>query len=54
MPDELEKINGEDRTAMQRVIICYYEKEADRLASMLGLEKIEKVVYNVSELKNET
>ena len=51
MPDELEKINGEDRTAMQRVIICYYEKDAEKLAGMLGLENIEKVVYKFDELE---
>lgn len=51
LPDDLEKIEGEDKTAMQRVIITYYEKDAERVAQMLGLEKIEKVVYNVDELK---
>ena len=50
MPETLEKIQGEDRTAMQRVIICYYEKDIETLAKMLGLEKIEKVVYTVDEL----
>lgn len=51
IPETLEKIQGEDRTAMQRVIICYYEKDQQLLADMLGLEKIEKVVYTVDELK---
>ena len=51
IPETLEKIQGEDRTAMQRVIICYYEKDQHALAEMLGLEKIEKVVYTVEELK---
>ena len=51
LPDELQKINGEDRTAMQRVIICYYEQDAEKLAEILGIEKIEKVVYNIDELK---
>lgn len=50
MPETLEKIQGEDRTAMQRVIICYYEKDTEALAKMLGLEKIEKVVYTSDEL----
>ena len=52
MPDELEKINGEDRTAMQRVIICYYPKELKDIAEFLGVEPDRiKVVYEFSELK---
>lgn len=50
MPDVLEKIEGEDRTAMQRVIICYYEKDAQKIAELLGLEKIDKVVFRLDEL----
>ena len=50
-PDGLEKIEGEDKTAMQRVIICYKEQDATKVAEMLGIEKIEKVVYNIDELK---
>ena len=53
MPDELEKLEGENKTAMQRVIICYYPDQEERIKKMLGLEKIEKVVYKVDEL-NET
>ena len=50
LPDGLEKIEGEDKTAMQRVIICYKEEEAEKLAALLGVEKIEKVVYQLAEL----
>ena len=50
MPDELEKLQGEDKTAMQRVIICYYDDQQEKLAKMLGLEKLEKVLYNFKEL----
>lgn len=51
LPDDLEKLQGEDKTAMQRVIITYYEKDAEKIAELLGLEKVEKVVYNIDELK---
>ena len=51
MPDTLEKIQGEDRTAMQRVIICYYEKDTEKVAKMLGIEKIDKVLYHLEELE---
>ena len=49
-PDGLEKLHGDDNTAMERVIICYYKDEEEKLAALLGLEKIEKVVYNYKEL----
>ena len=51
LPDDLEKIQGEDRTAMQRVIICYYEKDTEKVAKMLGIEKIDKVLYHLEELE---
>lgn len=51
MPDGLDKIEGEDRTAMQRVIICYYEKDAQKIADLLGLEKIDKVVFRLDEIQ---
>ena len=51
MPDVLEKIEGEDRTAMQRVIICYYPEQLQKIAELLGVEADKmKVVYELSEL----
>lgn len=50
MPDGLEKLEGGGKTAMERVIICYYKDEEEKLAALLGLEKIEKVVYKLNEL----
>ena len=50
LPDTLEKIEGEDRTAMQRVIICYYEKDIEKMKQLLGVDEIEKVVYRLDEL----
>ena len=52
-PEVLEKIQGEDKTAMQRVIICYNEEDAAKLAKILGISAIEKVVYRFNELGNE-
>lgn len=51
LPDDLEKLKGDDKVAMQRVIITYYEKDEQFVANLLGIEKIERVVYNVDELK---
>lgn len=49
-PEELDEIIGDDKTEMQRVIICYYHDQEALLKSILGLESIDKVVYQVSEL----
>ena len=49
-PEGLEKLEGDDETAMKRVIICYKEKDEETLAGMLGLENIEKVVYKFDEI----
>ena len=50
-PDDLPKIQGSDETAMERIIICYRKADEDDLAAALGLEKIDKVVYDFAELK---
>lgn len=49
-PDELDEIIGDDKTEMQRVIITYYPDQEALLKSILGLESVDKVVYQVSEL----
>ena len=50
-PDELPKLQGDDETEMERVIIVYPKERAGELAELLGLENIEKVVYNIDELQ---
>ena len=50
-PDELEKLQGNDNTLMQRVIITYKPEQAKDVAEMLGLDDIEKVMYKYDELK---
>ena len=49
-PEELDEIIGDDKTEMQRVIITYYPDQEALLKSILGLESIDKVLYQVSEL----
>lgn len=53
-PDTLDKLQGKDNTLMRRVIITYYPEDEEKVATMLGLDKIEKVSYTLKELKNET
>jgi hypothetical protein len=49
-PDDLPKVEGSNETAMDRVIIVYPKDKAEEVAAMLGIEKIDKVVYNLAEL----
>ena len=50
VPEELEKLHGEDKTEMQRVIITYKPEQAKAVADMLGIDEVEKVVYKYDEL----
>ena len=45
-PDDLPNIEGDDETPMKRILIVYKPEEEEMLAALLGLEKIDKVVYN--------
>jgi len=49
-PDSLPKITGDDKTPMERVIIVFPKEQSELVASMLGLEKIEKIIYPLDEL----
>lgn len=51
-PDDLPKIQGDDQTATQRVIICYKREDEGKLAAILGLKTIDKVVYPLDEIPN--
>lgn len=55
LPDGLEKLQGEDKVAMQRVILCYKEEEVEGVAALLGLtpdDLKKKVVYHYNEIVN--
>lgn len=49
-PDNLPKIEGSDETALERIIIVYPKERKEELALLLGLETIDKIVYNMTEL----
>lgn len=53
LPDKLPDIQGDDKVEKQRVIIVYGEEQSDKLAALLGLAKVDKVVYNLDELLDE-
>lgn len=48
-PDDLPKIEGDDDVPMKRILIVYKPEEEELLAALLGLEKIDKVVYKYNE-----
>lgn len=49
-PEELEKLQGDDETAKERIIIVYNKEVEEELAALLGLKEIDKVVYDFDEL----
>lgn len=49
-PDDLPKYEGDDETEYQRIILVYKPEEAEKLAALLGIEKVDKVVYKVEDL----
>lgn len=49
-PDDLPKIEGDETTLVERIIIVYPKDRAGELASKLGLAEINKILYNINEL----
>lgn len=49
-PEQLEKIVGDDLVLKKRIIIVYDPTQEQDVANMIGVESIEKVVYNFDEL----
>ena len=45
-PDKLPEVSGDDETARKRILIVYKPEEEEQLAALLGLAKIDKVVYD--------
>ena len=52
-PEELAELQGDDETAYERVIICYKPEEKEKVAALLGIAKIDKVIYELPELLEE-
>lgn len=49
-PDDLPKIEGDNQTARERIIIVYPSERTQDLQNLLGLTSIDKVVYSIDEL----
>jgi len=52
-PDDLPKIEGDDRTATERIIIVYHPEQKEALEGIIGIG-IDKVVYRLDEILNPT
>lgn len=52
-PDDLPKIEGDDRTATERIIIVYRPEQKETLEGIIGIG-IDKVVYRLDEILNPT
>lgn len=48
-PDNLPKIEGDDQTAVERIIIVYPKERKQELCALLGIQEINKIIYNISE-----
>lgn len=51
-PDDLPKLQGDDDTEYQRVIITYRKEQEQEVCNLLGVEKIDRVVYELNEIVN--
>lgn len=49
-PDELPKLKGDDECAMERIILVYKKEDAVKVAKLLGIEAVNKVIYNLDEI----
>lgn len=49
---ELPKIQGNDERPMERVIIVYPKDKGAEVAALLGIEKIDKIIYDLDEIVN--
>lgn len=49
-PSPIEIIKGDGKTLMERVIVVYPKEREGEIAKLLGIEKIDKVVYNIDEI----
>jgi len=49
-PSDLPKLQGDDETAMERIIIVYSKEQLSALLDLLGIAKLDKIVYRLEEI----
>ena len=52
-PEELELLNGKNNLEYNRIIIVYKNESSKYLCDKLGIEKLNKIVYDIDELFHE-
>lgn len=45
-PEKLKEIEGTDETLMKRILIVYKPEDEEKVAALLGVAKIDKIVYD--------
>lgn len=45
-PEKLKDIEGNDETLMKRVLIVYKPEDEEKVAALLGVAKIDKIIYD--------
>ena len=51
-PEELELLNGKNNLEYNRIIIVYKNESSKYLCDKLGIEKLNKIIYDIDELFN--
>lgn len=49
-PSDLPKIQGDDETANERIVIVYPKERLSELLNLLGMSRLDKVVYRLEEI----
>lgn len=52
-PDELPTMEGDTDTPMENIVIKYKRDDAEKLAKLLGVESLDRIIYTFDELKNQ-
>lgn len=45
-PEKLKEIEGADETPMKRILIVYKPEDEEKVAALLGVAKIDKIIYD--------
>lgn len=49
-PDPLDDYEGDEQTAMENIVIKYHRDDADAVATLLGVDKLDKIIYRFEDL----
>lgn len=52
-PDELPAMEGDTDTPMENVVIKYRREDAEKVARLLGVDTLDRIIYNYNDLKKQ-